>query len=69
MFSLDVDHRRYPAAAWTFYSDADALAALDGDAAIASQRLAFESLGRGEARRAAKTAIRTGDNTVLSYRD
>lgn len=50
-----------------FYGDADVRAALDGDAAIASQRLAFESLGRGEAQQATKTAIRTGDNTVLSY--
>jgi ornithine cyclodeaminase/alanine dehydrogenase-like protein (mu-crystallin family) len=50
-----------------FYSDADVRAALDLDAAIASQRLAFESLGRGEAQQATKTAIRTGENTVLGY--
>lgn len=48
-------------------SDADVAASLDYDAAIASQRLAFESLGRGEAQQAAKTAIRTGEDTVLSY--
>lgn len=48
-------------------SDADVAASLDYDAAIASQRLAFESLGRGEAQQAAKTAIRTGEDTALSY--
>ncbi|MEB3371534.1 ornithine cyclodeaminase family protein [Saccharopolyspora mangrovi] len=48
-------------------TDTDVAAALDYDAAIASQRLAFESLGRGEAQLAAKTAIRTGEDTALSY--
>ncbi|GAB3691756.1 ornithine cyclodeaminase family protein [Saccharopolyspora tripterygii] len=50
-----------------FLSDTDVAAALDYDVAIASQRLAFESLGRGEAQQAAKTAIRTGEDTALSY--
>ncbi|TDD83260.1 ornithine cyclodeaminase family protein [Saccharopolyspora karakumensis] len=48
-------------------SDADVAASLDYDAAIGSQRLAFASLGRGEVQQAAKTAIRTGEDTVLSY--
>ncbi|WP_406691386.1 ornithine cyclodeaminase family protein [Saccharopolyspora sp. ID03-671] len=48
-------------------TDADVAAVLDYDTAIASQRLAFESLGRGEAQQAAKTAIRTGQDTALSY--
>ncbi|MGW1678098.1 ornithine cyclodeaminase family protein [Saccharopolyspora sp. NPDC002376] len=51
----------------SMWSDADVAAALDLDAAIASQRLAFESLGRGEAQLAEKVAIRTGDDTTLSY--
>ncbi|MFI0466719.1 ornithine cyclodeaminase family protein [Saccharopolyspora sp. 5N102] len=49
------------------WSDADVAAALDLDTAIASQRLAFESLGRGEAQLAEKVAIRTGDDTTLCY--
>ncbi|MEV0703380.1 ornithine cyclodeaminase family protein [Saccharopolyspora sp. NPDC050389] len=49
------------------WSDADVAAALDLDTAIASQRLAFESLGRGEAQLAEKVAIRTGTDTTLCY--
>ncbi|MDA3627014.1 ornithine cyclodeaminase family protein [Saccharopolyspora sp. WRP15-2] len=51
----------------SMWSDADVAAALGLDTAIASQRLAFESLGRGEAQLAEKVAIRTGDDTALSY--
>ncbi|MCI2417577.1 ornithine cyclodeaminase family protein [Saccharopolyspora sp. K220] len=49
------------------WSDADVAAALDLDTAIASQRLAFESLGRGVAQLADKVAIRTGADTTLCY--
>ncbi|MER7083835.1 ornithine cyclodeaminase family protein, partial [Saccharopolyspora kobensis] len=49
------------------WSDADVAAALDMDAAIGSQRVAFEALARGEAQLADKIAIRTGDDTTLSY--
>ncbi|QUH02703.1 ornithine cyclodeaminase family protein [Saccharopolyspora erythraea] len=48
-------------------SDEQVAEALDVDAAIRSQRLAFESLGRGEAQLAEKVAMRTGDDTTLSY--
>ncbi|WP_233576043.1 ornithine cyclodeaminase family protein [Saccharopolyspora rhizosphaerae] len=48
-------------------NDTDVAAALDHDSAIASQRLAFTALGRGEAQLAPKSAIRTGEDTVLSY--
>lgn len=48
-------------------SDADVTAALDLDTAIASQRMTFESLGRGEAQLAEKVAIRTGSDTTLCY--
>lgn len=49
------------------WSDADVVAALDMDVAIGSQRVAFEALARGEAQLADKVAIRTGDDTTLSY--
>ncbi|PKW17694.1 ornithine cyclodeaminase family protein [Saccharopolyspora spinosa] len=49
------------------WSDADVTAALDLDTAIASQRVAFESLGRGEAQLAEKVAVRTGNDTTLCY--
>ncbi|MGP4017161.1 ornithine cyclodeaminase family protein [Saccharopolyspora sp. 5N708] len=49
------------------WSDADVAAALDLDIAIASQRLAFESLGRGEAQLADKVSIRTAADTTLCY--
>ncbi|GAA2791969.1 ornithine cyclodeaminase family protein [Saccharopolyspora taberi] len=49
------------------WSDDEVAAALDFDTAIASQRVAFESLGRGDAQLAEKVAIRTGSDTTLSY--
>ncbi|MFB9569011.1 ornithine cyclodeaminase family protein, partial [Saccharopolyspora hordei] len=49
------------------WSDAEVAAALDMDTAIASQRRAFESLGRGEAQLADKVAVRTGEDTTLGY--
>ncbi|GGI85514.1 alanine dehydrogenase [Saccharopolyspora subtropica] len=49
------------------WSDADVAAALDLDTAIAAQRVAFESLGRGEAQLAEKVVIRTGADTTLCY--
>ncbi|WP_223838955.1 ornithine cyclodeaminase family protein [Saccharopolyspora pogona] len=49
------------------WSDADVTAALDLDTAIASQRVAFESLGRGEAQLAEKVVVRTGNDTTLCY--
>lgn len=48
-------------------SDEQVAEALDVDAAIRSQRLAFEWLGRGEVQLAEKVALRTGDDTTLCY--
>ena len=52
-----------------FCGDADVTAALDLDAAIASQRTAFEALASGRARLAEKVALANpgGDDVALSY--
>lgn len=51
------------------YSDADVSAAIDMDAMIASQRRAFEALGRGEAQIAEKVALPNpaSSDVTLSY--
>lgn len=51
------------------FTDADVAAALDMDAAIASQRRAFTALGRGEAQLADKVALPNpeGSDVALSY--
>ncbi|MFR9728237.1 ornithine cyclodeaminase family protein [Saccharopolyspora sp. MS10] len=49
------------------WTDADVTAALDLDAAIRSQRMAFEALASGRARLAPKVSAPSGTGTALGY--